>query len=62
MNGVQNPLSQETNSRIGGTVAIPIIRHQSLKFSYSTGTYILFGGNYQNFSAAWQHSWMGKPN
>jgi Putative MetA-pathway of phenol degradation len=62
VNGVQNPLSQETNSRIGGTVAIPITRHQSLKFSYSTGTYIRFGGNYQNVSAAWQYSWMGKPN
>lgn len=62
VNGVQNPLSQETNSRIGGTVAIPITKHQSLKFSYSTGTYIRFGGNYQNVSAAWQYSWMGKPN
>jgi hypothetical protein len=61
VNGVQNPLSEETNSRIGGTVAIPITRHQSLKFSYSTGTYIRFGGNYQNFSAAWQYSWIGWP-
>ena len=62
VNGVQNPLSQEANSRIGGTVAIPITKHQSLKFSYSTGTYIRFGGNYQNVSAAWQYSWLGKPN
>jgi Putative MetA-pathway of phenol degradation len=61
VNGVQNPLSEETNSRIGGTVAIPITGHQSLKFSYSTGTYIRFGGNYQNFSAAWQYSWIGWP-
>ena len=61
VNGVQNPLSEETNSRIGGTVAIPITRHQSLKFSYSTGTYIRFGGNYQNVSAAWQYSWIGRP-
>ncbi len=62
VNGVQNPLSQQSNSRIGGTVAIPITKHQSLKFSYSTGTYIRFGGNYQNVSAAWQYSWLGKPN
>jgi hypothetical protein len=61
VNGVQNPFSEETNSRIGGTVAIPITRHQSLKFSYSTGTYIRFGGNYQNVSAAWQYSWIGRP-
>ena len=62
VNGVQNPLSQESNSRIGGTVALPITKHQSLKFSYSTGSYIRFGGNYQNVSAAWQYSWQGKPN
>ena len=62
LNGVQNPLTQESNSRIGGTVAIPITKHQALKFSYSNGTYIRFGGNYQNVSAAWQYSWMGRPN
>ncbi len=61
VNGIPNPLSEQTNSRIGGTVAIPITRHQSLKFSYSDGTYIRFGGNYQNVSAAWQYSWLGKP-
>jgi hypothetical protein len=62
VNGLQNPLSEETNSRIGATVAVPITKHQALKFSYSTGTYIRFGGNYQNVSAAWQYSWLGKPN
>ncbi len=58
--GVENPASQESNSRIGGTVALPLTRHQSLKFSYSDGTYIRFGGNYQNVSVAWQYSWVGK--
>jgi hypothetical protein len=24
-------------------------------------TYIRFGGNYQNFSSAWQYSWIGIP-
>jgi hypothetical protein len=61
INGVQNPITRETNSRIGGTVAVPITRHQSLKFSYSNGTYIRFGGNYQNISVAWQYSWLGRP-
>ena len=61
VNGVQNPLTEQTNSRIGGTVAIPITKHQSLKFSYNNGTYIRFGGNYQNVSAAWQYSWLGRP-
>jgi hypothetical protein len=61
INGVQNPLSHEQNSRIGGTASFPISKHQSLKLSYSDGTYIRFGGNYQNVSVAWQYSWLGKP-
>jgi hypothetical protein len=58
--GVVNPLSEQSNSRIGGTVSVPIGRHQSLKFAYSDGTYIRFGGNYQNVSVAWQYAWIGK--
>jgi hypothetical protein len=58
--GVVNPVSQLSNSRIGGTVSVPIGKHQSLKFAYSNGTYIRFGGNYQNVSVAWQYAWVGK--
>jgi hypothetical protein len=61
INGVQNPVTQQANSRIGGTVSLPITKHQSLKFSYSNGTYIRYGGNYQSVTAAWQYSWLGKP-
>jgi Putative MetA-pathway of phenol degradation len=61
VNGIQNPLSEQSNSRLGGTVAIPITKHQSVKVSYSNGTYIRYGGNYQNVQAAWQYSWVGKP-
>ena len=61
VNGVENSLSEQTNSRIGGTVSVPISRHPSLKFSYDNGTYIRFGGNYQSVSAAWQYSWLGHP-
>jgi hypothetical protein len=60
--GVLNPLSEQSNSRIGATVSIPFTKHQSVKFSYSNGTYIRYGGNYQNVSAAWQYSWLGRPN
>ncbi len=59
--GVENSLSTQRNSRIGGTFSVPISKHQSLKFSYSDGTYIRFGGNYQNVSAAWQYFWLGRP-
>lgn len=50
----------QRNSRTGGTVAIPVGRHQSLKFSYSRGAYVRIGGNFQNLSVAWQYSWLGK--
>ena len=64
LNGVPNSLTRQTNSRLGATLAIPITRHQSLKFSYSDGTYIRFGGNYQNVSVAWQYSsfWENRNN
>jgi hypothetical protein len=61
VSGIQNSLSEQTNSRVGSTVAVPITKHQSLKFSYSNGAYVRFGGNYQSVSAAWQYSWQGKP-
>ena len=61
LNGVPNSVTRQTNSRIGGTVAIPIGKHQTIKISYSDGTYIRFGGNYQSVSLAWQYSWLGWP-
>jgi outer membrane putative beta-barrel porin/alpha-amylase len=62
LNGVENPSTLQRNSRIGGTVSIPVSKHQSFKFSYNRGAYISYGGNYQNVSAAWQYSWVGRPN
>jgi len=62
LNGVRTPTTLQANSRLGATAAIPISKHQSLKFSYSAGTYVTFGGNFQDVSAAWQYSWMGRPN
>ena len=60
LNGIRNPATKQTASRIGGTFAVPISKHQSLKFSYSDGTYIRFGGNYNNVAVAWQYSWIGR--
>jgi hypothetical protein len=62
LTGIQNLATKQTGSRIGGTASFPIGKHQSIKVSYSNGTYIRFGGNYQNASAAWQYSWLGRPN
>jgi hypothetical protein len=62
LNGIENPKTLQKNSRIGATGSIPLTKHQSLKFGYNCGAYILYGGNYQNVSVAWQYSWLGRPN
>jgi hypothetical protein len=61
LNGVENPSSQLRNSRIGGTVSLPVSRHQSIKVSYNNGAYIRYGGNFQNITVGWQYSWIGHP-
>jgi len=61
-NGKESPSSYQANSRIGGTVSVPITKHHSVKFSYSDGAFIRLGGNYQNISVGWQYSWLGRPN
>jgi hypothetical protein len=60
LNGIQNLKTHQTGSRVGITGSFRLSKHQSFKVSYSDGIYILFGGNYQNVSAAWQYSWIGK--
>jgi hypothetical protein len=62
VNGIENSLTQQSNSRLGGTGAIPITKVQSLKLSYSNGSRIRYGGNYQNVSVGWQYGWLGRPN
>ncbi len=61
LSGIANPATRQTSSRIGVTGAVPVSKHQTLKVSYNNGTYIRFGGDYQNLSVAWQYSWLGRP-
>jgi hypothetical protein len=61
LNGIPNPVTRQTSSRIGGTFSFPLRKHQSLKISYSNGTYVRFGGNFQSVSVAWQYSWISWP-
>jgi hypothetical protein len=61
LGGVPRPDTRQSSSRLGGTFALPITKHQALKFAYSVGTYIRFGGNYHNTQVAWQYSWIGWP-
>jgi hypothetical protein len=61
-NGVENPQTLQKNSRIGVTASVRVGKHQSLKFSYSNGAFVTFGGDFRNFAVAWQYSWLGRPN
>jgi hypothetical protein len=60
LSGIQDLSTKQTSSRLGGTVAWRFAKHQSLKFSYSHGTYVRFGGDYHNVQAGWQYSWIGQ--
>ena len=61
LNGIRNLQTKQTSSRIGGTISLPLTKHQSIKVAYSNGSYIRFGGNYQNLQLGWQYSWIGQP-
>ena len=61
LDGIRNPATLQTSSRLGGTAAFRISKHHSIKVNYSAGTYVRFGGNYDNVSVAWQYSWLGRP-
>ena len=60
LNGIRNLDTKQTGSRLGATISLPYTKHQSIKIAYSDGTFIRFGGNYQNLQVAWQYSWIGK--
>lgn len=61
LGGITNPGSRQTSSRVGATLSVPVTKHQSFKFAYSRGSYVRFGGDYQNVQVAWQYSWVGRP-
>jgi len=60
INGLQKQDTQR-ESRVGVTLSIPIVSHQSLKFSFSRGAITRIGGDFQTLSGAWQYSWIGRP-
>lgn len=57
IDGVEGESQQ--NARVGGTLAIPINRYNSLKISASTGAYSRIGGNFTTAAIAWQFRWGG---
>jgi hypothetical protein len=49
----------QRNSRVGGTLAIPVTKHQSVKFNYSTGARTNIGASFQTIGVAYQYAWGG---
>jgi len=47
------------NLRVGGTLALPITRHHSVKLYASTGAVARVGGNFTTVGIAWQFRWGG---
>ena len=50
---------RQNNSRLGGTISIPLSSRQSMKFGYSFGAYTTIGGDFQTFSVGYQYLWGG---
>lgn len=53
------PGQSQQDVRVGGTLAIPVDRHNSIKISASTGAYARVGGNFTTAAIAWQFRWGG---
>jgi hypothetical protein len=47
----------QQNWRVGGTLAFPINRQNSIKINGSTGVYSRSGSNFDLFGIAWQYRW-----
>jgi hypothetical protein len=56
VNGVAN-LERFQNTRLGGTVSLPIARRQSLRFTVSTGAWVRIGGDFTSYSVSWNYGW-----
>ncbi len=49
----------QKNARLGVTASVPLIRRQSLKFSYSSGAFTSIGADFNIVSVAYQVTWGG---
>jgi len=53
---------RQANSRVGITVALPVGKRNSLKFSVSRGAIVRIGQNFTTFAVGWTTSWIGKKS
>jgi hypothetical protein len=48
---------RQNNTRIGGTIALPIANRQSLRVAVSKGARVRLGSNFTTLSVAWNYGW-----
>ena len=48
---------RQQNTRIGGTLAMPIARRQSLRVAVSKGALVRVGSDFATVSATWMYAW-----
>ena len=51
--------SEQQNTRLGVTFALPVDRHNSVKLYGSTGASTRTGSNFDTVGIAWQYIWGG---
>jgi hypothetical protein len=56
LNGVRGN-NEQTNTRAGLTLALPVDRRNSIKLNASTGISTRIGGEFRNIAVAWQYRW-----
>jgi hypothetical protein len=59
IDGVRSDNSSYSNSRLGGTLALPVNRYNSIKLFGSTSLKTTAGSDYDAVGVAWQYRWGG---
>jgi hypothetical protein len=54
------PTQRQSNSRLGGTLSLPLTRQQSVKIAYSSGVSGTIGAKFSTISAGWQYVWFDR--
>jgi hypothetical protein len=59
VDGVINA-DKQSNSRVGGTFALPLTQRQSFKVAFVNGLTTRFGGDVTTIAVGWQYAWVDK--
>lgn len=54
------PTPRQSNTRLGATLSLPLVRNQSLKIAYSSGVTGTIGADFNTVSIAWQYVWFDR--